>query len=95
MFKFLKKIFTKKPTCIKYDEFTVKYIISSILSSTIDRRVVSLILEKEIKPIVGREIINDIYEQINYDDKIVDDWNLNKWIGVLNKRQLEVEKYEK
>ena len=89
MFGFLRRLFTKKPTYKKYDEYAVRYVLSSILSSTIDRRVISLILEEELKYIVGKDIINNIYKKINHNDKRVDKWNINKWMTVLDNKQLE------
>ena len=89
MFKSFRRLFRKKPTYKKYDECAVKYALSSILSSTIDRRAINKILEEDLKPVVGQSFINEIYEKINAEDKKSDKRDLDSWMEVLDSKRLE------
>lgn len=89
MFGFLKKILPKKSTTNKYDEVAVRYVISSILASTVDRETLRELLNDDIEPLFERSVINRIYLDLNIMDKKIDNAEMKKWMKILNSIQFE------
>jgi hypothetical protein len=70
-----------------YDEVIVRYIITSILQSTIDRNTLRKHINAELIPIVGQRFVNEFYKLINLDDKKIDRKEIDKWIEILDEEQ--------
>jgi len=71
-----------------YKEDSVRYVLLQILQKTIDRKTLKFFIEKEIKPIVGKDFINQMYTALNLKDIQVDDNELDRWMEALD----EIEK---